>query len=462
MAASPEPSSLLELVTHAPPRAATWASWLPPSFSTALASAASAVLGSGGGGGGGSDARPQSYEESHADAQAVMLPPTLPKGLNVSVTQGLTRALALTHRARLEPAPFVDNGQGLGPDPSGGRRSYAFGGALLGASGGGDLGGLGGLGGGLVHRLAASVDAENGVGRASLNSKSRDGSYALQASLLDARAVRGERELDEAGNETGRWRVAPVPASTQLAAALTVRGADYVAVARAHRAPVLSATYVRGGGGGGAGTSITALGTEAGLSYNQRLAPGSAVTLGGEAVLSLPRLWELARPSAPPPLFEPGQAQRAVDFAFGAAVEHGEAQAHKTALHFAFCGALGPVLGLHHVARPDRNSTLAAKLIVSQRPSSMCAAGYRVVFPNTLTTVHGCVDSYGTSKVVVERWLWKDFLKVGASVEARLGGEPEAPDGIAAFGFGVSLGQAPQATVPLSPAWMNRNNLFAV
>ena len=124
-------------------------------------------------------------------------------------------------------------------------------------------------------------------------------------------------------------------------------------------------------------------------------------------------------------------------------------------------GALGPVLGVHHVARPDRNSTLAAKLIVSARPSSMCAAGYRVVFPNTLSSVHGCVDSYGTSKVVVERWLWKDYLKVAASVEAKLGeAEPEAPNGIASFGFSATLGQAPQSLPPLSPAWMNRNDLF--
>jgi hypothetical protein len=263
------------------------------------------------------------------------------------------------------------------------------------------------------------------------------------------------------------WAKPPVPASAKLAAALTLRGADYVAVARLQRAPVLTANFSPKPGRGGVSSSLSVIGTEAGLSYNQRLAPRSAVTIGGEAVLSLPRLWELARPSAPPSEnLEHGQAQRAVDWAFGAALDHagsGELaqQERKTGLHFAFCGALGPVLGVHHVARPDRNSTLAAKLIVSARPSSMCAAGYRVVFPNTLSSVHGCVDSYGTSKVVVERWLWKDYLKVAASVEAKLGeAEPEAPNGIASFGFSATLGQAPQSLPPLSPAWMNRNDLF--
>jgi hypothetical protein len=76
-------------------------------------------------------------------------------------------------------------------------------------------------------------------------------------------------------------------------AAATLRGGDYVATARLKDGP------------------------EAGLSYNQRLAPGSRVTLGGEVLASLPALAAASAAAAGPRSVD----AKPIEWALGAAYE---------------------------------------------------------------------------------------------------------------------------------------------
>jgi hypothetical protein len=139
----------------------------------------------------------------------------------------------------------------------------------------------------------------------------------------------------------GRLRVTAqlVDAATdpapEWAVTTTLRGDDYVAVARAKHGP------------------------EAGVSYCQRLAPGSPVTVGGELFVSGPALRQAGQvdsdAGAPP-----APTQPAAEWAVGAAYDAGS---HMTSAHVATTGVFVRVASLHHVVRPSDGTTLAAKIM---------------------------------------------------------------------------------------------------
>src|SRR5205823_1357561 len=105
--------------------------------------------------------------------------------------------------------------------------------------------------------------------------------------------------------------------------------------------------------------------------------------------------------------------------------------------------------------RLNERCGLAAKAIVDTRSlNSMVAAGYRLRFRNTATTVSGQVDTYGNVRTVLEREVVRD-VRVAFSGEARLLGGGGGADN--AFGLRVTIGQ--QAALPrnLSPITMPRD-----
>jgi hypothetical protein len=42
--------------------------------------------------------RPSTYEDVHGEVQAILIPPTLPKGVSVYVLQSLNKSFALQHK----------------------------------------------------------------------------------------------------------------------------------------------------------------------------------------------------------------------------------------------------------------------------------------------------------------------------------------------------------------------------
>lgn len=387
--------------------------------------------------------KPTSYEDVHTEVQSILLPPTLPKGVTVHVQQPLNKHFALMHKVGLAPGEMKQTM--FGPMPGPGHRFYALGAIVthVGAEGG-------------KWRAAGQYDAENGVGKATLL-----GDVWGNGRLR----VHGQLEED---------RKAP---GTAWAATATLRGDDYVAVARAKDGP------------------------ELGVSYNQRLAPGSAVTAGGEMMLSGAELRKAAgeaKPGAPRPT--------PIEWAVGAALDNG---LHKSAVHYARTRTFGAgIFSAHHLLRLTDRSSLAAKLMVNPvsrqsmvrasaplqpplahaglsptRPcvprtgatadaplsppappsrfasSRQVAVGYKMRFRNTGASIYGMVDSYGTLRQVIEREPLKDF-KVAASLETKLWPGSAAPGDVATLGFKVTMGSAPPFQPPLSPITMTRG-IFA-
>jgi hypothetical protein len=229
----------------------------------------------------------------------------------------------------------------------------------------------------------------------------------------------------------GRLRVAAQAerggggAATDAAVSLTLTGTDYVGVAR-----------VRLGGGG-----------EVMASYNQRLSPGSPLQVGGEACVNVGEAARLARDGG---ASEDGKAP--FEFAAGVAWD---GHANRTALNFSRSRTFpAGTVSAQHSLRVTERATLASKLIVNvESKHSMVAAGYRLHFRNTLTTLHGMVDSYGGLKQVVEYEPVKD-LRVGVGFETRFLG---AQEGQAHVGMMVTLGPLPRTQPPLSPLTMTRD-----
>jgi hypothetical protein len=109
-------------------------------------------------------------------------------------------------------------------------------------------------------------------------------------------------------------------------------------------------------------------------------------------------------------------------------------------------------MSVHHLYRVTDRSALAAKMMINtSNGNSMIAAGYRLRFRNTLSTLHGMVDSYGSVRVVVEREPIKD-VRIGASLEA-----PLSAGGAATLGFKIGLGAPSPITAPLSPCTLSRD-----
>lgn len=261
------------------------------------------------------------------------------------------------------------------------------------------------------HRISGQYDVENGRGKSTLLSDVfGDGRLRVQGQLVDTRK--------DAGPE---WGVTT-----------TLRGEDYTAVARLKHGP------------------------EAGISYNQRLAPGSPVTLGGEMFFNLPALQRLTAPESGSGKPAAGPGGKPIEWAVGAAYD---ADQHKTAVHLATTGSFNNVISAHHLYRVTDRSHLAVKFMCTPSSwGSMAAAGYRMKFKNTATSLHGVVDTYGTVRTMVEREPIKD-VKIGASMEARLGpnSNTTGPEGAATFGFRISVGAPSPIVGPVSPCTMARD-----
>lgn len=338
---------------------------------------------------------PVSYEEVHNEVQSILLPPTYPKGLTVHVNQSLNSHFALTHKVALAPGEMQRTM--FGPMPGPGSRFYALGGVVSHKAPAGG-----------AWRVAAQYDPENGNGKGTVvGDVWGDKRLRLQGQLVDSRK----------------------DARTEWGATARYAGEDFVAVARLKHGP------------------------EAYVSYNQRLAPRSLVTVGGELCLSVPELLKL-RGSGGKPAGGAG-APKPLDLAFGLAYDAGLS---KTALHYAATKTFAAgIFSLHRLERVTPRSTLAAKLMVNAGTrTSMAAVGYKLHFRNTLTTLYGMVDTYGTLRQVVEREPLKG-LKVGLSMEARLAPGAAAPGEAATFGFKVTMGSVAPFQPPLSPVTMTRD-----
>lgn len=226
-------------------------------------------------------------------------------------------------------------------------------------------------------------------------------------------------------------------------------------------------------------------GAEVGASYNARLTPYSPVTVGGEVYLKLPAV--AGAVSAAAAHLGGGRAGGGApssgsnaaaggggggddgktrmpslrglgDFALGAAYDTG---LHKTGLHFASTSSFPAVASVHHLYRVTERSTLAAKYMLNlSSASTMAAVGYRLKFRNTLTSVHGMLDSYGTARIMVEREPVKD-IRMGLSLEGKLSPGAQAtkpgPDGYVVLGFQVSAGALNRLPQQQSPCTMTRS-----
>jgi hypothetical protein len=90
--------------------------------------------------------------------------------------------------------------------------------------------------------------------------------------------------------------------------------------------------------------------------------------------------------------------------------------------------------------------------------STMAAVGYKMRFKNTMSTIHGMLDSYGTARVMVEREPVKD-IKIGLSFEGKLSPSAQAspgPDGPVVLGLQVSAGAVTRVPQQQSPVTMTR------
>ena len=286
-----------------------------------------------------------SYEDVHGAVQSILLPPVLPKGLSFHLLQPVTRRFALQHKVSFTPGDIQMTQ--MGPMPEKGLRAYALGGVLSHIAAGGGK-----------WRVSGQVDPENWTARACvLGDVWGEGRLRLLGQL----ALGGAPSGGGKGGGGAEW-----------AASATLRGEDYVAVARVKH------------------------GLEAGGSYFQRLAPGSPLALGGEMMLNVPELAAAAGAGAGAGASRGG---RPLELAVGGTYDTEDS---KTAVHYAATKSFSSgVLSMQHLHRVTERSHLAAKIITDAAvKQSMVAAGYRLRFRNTLTTLHGMIDSYGSVRQV--------------------------------------------------------------
>jgi hypothetical protein len=164
------------------------------------------------------------------------------------------------------------------------------------------------------HRVAAQYDLENATGKSTLLSDVwGDGRLRVQGQVYDDKTE-------------------PRPA---WGGTVTLRGEDYVAVARASHGP------------------------DVGLSYNQRVAQGSPLTLGGELYFSRPAFLKVLRPDKAAGVVG-GDGHKPLEWAVGAAYDAGD---HKSAVHLATTGPFTNILSLHHLFRASDRTSLAAKFM---------------------------------------------------------------------------------------------------
>lgn len=337
--------------------------------------------------------KPISYEDVHSEIQSILIPPVVPKGISVHLMQPLNKRFALQHKVGLVPGDLMRTQMGMMPMP--GVNYYSLSAITTVRT---EQGGR--------YRLAGQYDPLNHVGKATILGKVggfRD--FRVQAQYLDQKS-----------DKAPEW-------------GLTAR------MTGERTTGVLRATHAK----------------EIGASINTRLTEVSPITVGGEVFVNVPNAYKKIKsltkkdnPYVGPGLFE---------YAVGAAYEAG---LHKTALHFASTHTFPAVLSAHHLYRVTERSHLAAKCMVNLRTtSSMLAAGYKLRFRNTRTTLHGVLDSYGKAVVIVEREPIRDML-VTFSMEGRLKPGVE-PGKAASFGLSVSVGGTSPITPPLSPCTMTRD-----
>ena len=335
-------------------------------------------------------------EQYHINDTIIIIPsPFSIMDNNLSPSSSTSLFFHNNYRMALEPGQLRNTM--FGPMPGPGSRYYSLGAILTHIS---PTGGK--------HRISAQYDIENNNGKSTfLSDIYGDGRLRIQGQLVDAR-----------NDKQTEWGLTS-----------TLRGEDYVLVNRLKH------------------------NKEFGLSYNQRIAPGSPLTIGGEMFFNYPALLRMANPSKADETTT--SAGKPLEYAIGCAYDD---KINKTAIHLATTSSFSNILSFHHLYRVSDRSSLAAKFMCTPTlGTSMASAGYRVKFRNTLSSITGVVDTYGTVRLLVDREPVKD-IKISASMEARIG--PQAspgPEGTATLGFRVIIGTPSPIVAPLSPCTMSRD-----
>lgn len=350
-----------------------------------------------------------SYEELHAEVQSILVPAEIPAGIQVNAVQDVTKNVAVSARMFLksekkEQNPFAAMMGGGAPKPPTQSRIFGLGGILTHK-----------FGGGAGFRLFGHLD-----------------NYGTVKSSLLLRTRVGAGPLTITGQAAGTL---PKLGDGMLGAAAQLRGADYTAVVRA-------------------ATDSPRRLPDVGISYLQRLSPGSQLSLGGELWLLPAALRAAVAPPGAAGAAAGGAGGPPVTWTVGGSLDSGVA---KSGVHIVapYAAAAYPLVHLHHLYRMTERTTLVSKLIFDlgfQR--SMAAAGYHLRFRNTETDVTGMVDTYGGARVRVERPIADKvratfFLHYNATVQG-------GADGANAFGVKFTVGAQPVMPLAMSPATMNR------
>lgn len=91
------------------------------------------------------------------------------------------------------------------------------------------------------------------------------------------------------------------------------------------------------------------------------------------------------------------------------------------------------------------------------RLNLQAAAGYKLNFRNTHTTVVGMADTYGGVRTSIERELLKDTkLQVYLHYNPYVTQANPRDSEVNCLGFKLSIGQQPKLDLPMSPCTMNR------
>lgn len=191
-------------------------------------------------------------------------------------------------------------------------------------------------------------------------------------------------------------------------------------------------------------------GVDAGVSYHQRLAPTSPITIGGEVFVCGPAVTAATTVQDDGRL---GSDRKPLEWAVGASHT---GQDSKTSLHYASTSS-APALSAHHVYYLNKSNTLVAKTIINPATlSSMVAVGCRLQGTNALGSVTSSVDTYGGLRMVLEHTPIQD-VKVGMGMTYNLFNPGKQNE----FGFKISYGAPQPLRRPLSPCTMYRD-IFAL
>lgn len=258
-----------------------------------------------------------SYEELHAEVQSILVPAEIPAGIQVNAVQDVTKNVAVSARMFLksekkEQNPFAAMMGGGAPKPPSQSRIFGLGGILTHK-----------FGGGAGFRLFGHLD-----------------NYGTVKSSLLLRTRVGAGPLTITGQAAGTL---PKLGDGMLGAAAQLRGADYTAVVRA-------------------ATDSPRRLPDVGISYLQRLSPGSQLSLGGELWLLPAALRAALAPPGAAGAAAGGAGGPPVTWTVGGALDSGVA---KSGVHIVapYAAAAYPLVHLHHLYRMTERTTLVSKLI---------------------------------------------------------------------------------------------------